>query len=320
MEHTTVDRFGREQRGLVTLAQWQQAGGSERGWYRAIRSGRLVAVHRGVARLPGAADSARARIHAALLAIDDAPTKAARPRAVASHTSAALLHAAEITETTVHLTLLRPGTRPNLDEVVLHRPTDAGSLAIVRADGLAATTPARTLLDCAAILGRPQLEGLLDTFLIAKLVSLGPLERLARAQRRQGKRGARVLAEVVAEAGRWAKPPDSVLEVAFADLIASHGLPLPIFHRVVSARGRSFELDFAYEGGLLPLDLEVDGWASHGSARAFDLNRERDAILQSAGWVVQRFTWFQVINQPDFVVGVVRDLLQRHGYIGLRGG
>jgi very-short-patch-repair endonuclease len=54
----------------------------------------------------------------------------------------------------------------------------------------------------------------------------------------------------------------------------------------------AYELDF----GLVDhnIDIEVDGWAFHSAPKRYEADRGRDAYLVGAGWVVLRFTWYQV--------------------------
>jgi very-short-patch-repair endonuclease len=108
----------------------------------------------------------------------------------------------------------------------------------------------------------------------------------------------------------WAladKPPDSVLEVAMARLLREHGLPPATFHHVVSTPGGRFELDFAFVGARL--GIEVDGWAHHGGRRAFEADRARDAYLAGVGWRVVRFTWYQVNARSGWVADRLRAAL-----------
>lgn len=56
--------------------------------------------------------------------------------------------------------------------------------------------------------------------------------------------------------------------------------------------------------------IELDGLATHGTARALraDLARQNFLVLQ--GWTVLRFTWADVLESPDLVVAAVREALR----------
>ena len=90
-------------------------------------------------------------------------------------------------------------------------------------------------------------------------------------------------------------------------LVKGCGLPVPAFHHVVVTAGGAYELDFAYVRERI--DVEVDGWATHGSRRAFEADRARDAYLTGAGWVVVRFTWFQVQHRGPWLAARLREVL-----------
>lgn len=256
--------------------------------------------------MPGAARSPQQDILAGVLG--------ACPVALASHTSAAFLYGAEVAGAKpVHVTVGDRSCGRHLAGVVVHRPRDGERLARATVQGIGATVPVRTVLDCGAVLARTDLGGVVEALLVRKVLGLDALERAVAERARSGRPGIAAVRAMLREYARWAKPPDSVLEVAFGSLLAEHGLPPAEFHRVVRVEGRTFELDFAYLGVPVSVNLEIDGWASHGSPAAFEANRERDAVLQRHGWVVQRFTWFQVMERPAWVAGTVRDLLAVHG-------
>ena len=80
---SNIDEFAAAHHGLVTMAVATDAGISRATWFRALADGRLVPVHRGVARLPGVAPTIEQAIHAAVLATG--------PGSLASHRTAARL-------------------------------------------------------------------------------------------------------------------------------------------------------------------------------------------------------------------------------------
>jgi len=48
--------------------------------------------------------------------------------------------------------------------------------------------------------------------------------------------------------------------------------------------------------------VEVDGFAYHSSREAFERDRRRDARLQAAGYRVVRFTYRQIVSDPDAAI------------------
>jgi very-short-patch-repair endonuclease len=62
----------------------------------------------------------------------------------------------------------------------------------------------------------------------------------------------------------------------------------------------------------LPLVVEVDGYAFHSDANAFETDRQRDFALTSTGLRVARITWKQLVHEPEVVLArLVQSLMQR---------
>lgn len=60
------------------------------------------------------------------------------------------------------------------------------------------------------------------------------------------------------------------------------------------------EIDFADPG--LKIAIEVDGRAFHSDRRSFERDRERQNMLVLRGWIVLRFTWERMVNDPEGVI------------------
>jgi very-short-patch-repair endonuclease len=57
------------------------------------------------------------------------------------------------------------------------------------------------------------------------------------------------------------------------------------------------------------LIVECDGFAAHGTRKAFEEYRARDRALQVAGWRVIRITWRQLMTEGGTIAGQMRTLL-----------
>ena len=90
-----------------------------------------------------------------------------------------------------------------------------------------------------------------------------------------------------------------------ARLLRSYGLPPAAFHHVVPEAHA--ELDFAYVDRRIA--IEVDGFEIHGTAPAMSADHDRHNRLVGAGWSVLRFTWYQVVRQPNRVAHRLSDVL-----------
>ncbi len=61
------------------------------------------------------------------------------------------------------------------------------------------------------------------------------------------------------------------------------------------------------------LALECDGRRAHLTERAFEEDRVRENDLKLDGWLVLRFTWRRLQEQPQAVVAEVRQALRTRG-------
>ena len=90
-----------------------------------------------------------------------------------------------------------------------------------------------------------------------------------------------------------ADPPQltrSELENRFIAFCARHEIPAPRTNRVVMG----YEVDaFWPEANLI---VELDGYAAHGTRRAFQADRERDRRLMAAGFRAVRLTLLDLAN------------------------
>ena len=211
---------------------------------------------------------------------------AAGPGAVLSHGSAAALWGIRDTSRT-RIDVITPRTlhaRPALRPHCAVLPTDE----MTTKDGIPVTTPARTLLDLAAILDRRALERAFNEAEVRRLTSPAPLETLI--ARHPGKRGATNLRTLLLDAGR--STTRSELEARFLSLLDAHDLPHPETNVVIEG----IEVDAVWrEQGVI---VELDGYAFHGTRAAFESDRARDRRLTARGWRVIRITWRDLCERP----------------------
>jgi very-short-patch-repair endonuclease len=195
--------------------------------------------------------------------------------------------------------------RPGL---IVHRVDRNLLRDIVNIAAIPATSPRRTLLELAA--HHPnKLDGALNQCLLRRLVDDREMWLFLEESWTFGRRGIARLRRAVME--RTDGPGSrSALEVAMKRLLISRGLPEPKREfRVKLPNGVAIHNDFAYPAALLA--IETDGYAWHSSPKAFERDRERDALLQSIGWSVLRFTWAQIKWRPDYVASTIRAHLAR---------
>jgi very-short-patch-repair endonuclease len=274
----------RRQHGVITAAQLSAAGVGRNAVGTRVRQGGLRRAYRGVY-LVGPVDAPLAREAAALLACG--------PGAVLSHRSAAVLWGMIAPAGgPVDVTVRRTGrSRAGLR---VHRTAVLDDRAIGRRDGLAVTSPERTLLDLGASTALNELERAVEEAQVLRLVDRSTL-RLAAAGRHLG------ASRLRAALGRHDQPrvTRSEAERRLLALIDQAGLHEP----VTNARLGRYEVDFLWRAERLV--VEVDGWAFHGTRGAFERDRRRDADLQLAGYRVLRVTWRRLVAQPLAVAALL---------------
>ena len=287
--------------GLVSLEAWRSFGRSERAFYRAIHSGRLVALLPRVAALPGRTIGVIERISAGVLSFG--------PDVVVSHRSGTFLWDVDIEGAApVDLITWRRNPRTIEPGYRIHRPRDAAGPRFALHRGLPVTTPARTLLDLGAV-APGAVPDALEAMLAKGLVTARSVAHALERHRRPGRAGVTALANALADLPL--SVPDSVLESAMARVFAEAGLGGWRFHAVVEG----FEVDFCFAAEKLI--VEVDGWTWHGADRArWEDDRARDMILTAAGWLVVRVTWRMVTRQPGLVDARLRATLAHRRVAG----
>lgn len=226
---------------------------------------------------------------------------AAGPDAVLSHGSAAALWGMRgklpgpTHVTSPRKLSARPGLVPHClpfasDEVTTH-------------DGIPTTAPGRTLFDIAHGLRPHELERAMRE---AEYLRLGGGPSLtALAERYRGRTGMRAVRRLL-DAGWSASPTRSELEARFRIFIDEHYLPCPERNALIDLGTGRIEVDFLWRSARLV--VELDGYAAHGTRRAFEDDRERDRLLQLAGFRVVRVTWHQLHRNRSALATDLRSL------------
>jgi very-short-patch-repair endonuclease len=234
----------------------------------------------------GPLDAPHADLMAAVLAVGDG--------ALASHESAGRLwsirpRSADPTEVTV---VGRDARGPQA--VRVHRVRQLHPADATRHEGVPVTSPARTLLDLAAILPPKELARAIDEAMVNRLVTAHSLnEQFSRYPRH---RGVTSLKQATTTQPAHTR---SEAERRLLELIRAARLPEPR----TNARVGPYEVDFLWPEASLV--VEVDGYAFHSTRSAFERDRRRDADLQTAGCRVLRVTWKQIEDEPEALVASV---------------
>ena len=96
------------------------------------------------------------------------------------------------------------------------------------------------------------------------------------------------------------EPTRSHLERLFLNLVRRAGIPRP----EVNVKVGPYTVDFLWRTECLI--VETDGYEFHSSRASFERDRARDRYLQAHGFVVLRFTYREVTDDPEAVVTSLR--------------
>jgi very-short-patch-repair endonuclease len=250
----------------------------------AVRRGEVVRLGRGLYALP---DLPPARL------------VAAQARGVLSHTSAATWRRMPqvFPPTDVHVSVPHGSRPPRIDDVRYHWCTMPPPDII---DGV--TDPVRTVLDSAGLLPFREALAVADSALRLDLVGEEELVREAAARKGPASAGGR---RVAAAASADAANP---FESALRGTLLEAGLVLVPQVEIVTA-GLRARADLAEPRSRLV--VEGDSFTHHGTRAGFTRDCRRYDELVRARWTVLRFTWEQVMFEPDWVAAVTAEVLGR---------
>jgi very-short-patch-repair endonuclease/predicted transcriptional regulator of viral defense system len=287
-----IAALAKPQHGVVARGQLVDLGLGRGAIEHRVRCGRLHPLHRGVFAVGHRAVSRDAAWLAAVLAAGDGA-------ALSYRSAAALWGIRQSGRARVEVSV--PRHRRSSARLELHWvPMQPDEITSER--GIPVTTPARTLFDLAAVVSEEQLERAFDEAEVRRLTSPTSLDALL--ARYPGRKGAPAIRKVLAKhAAVGQTVTRSELERRFLSLVDASGLPRPRMNRA----GDQGELDATWHDERLV--VELDGFAVHGTRRAFEDDRARDRALQVAGWRVVRITWRQLRDEPDTIAVQLSALL-----------
>lgn len=177
--------------------------------------------------------------------------------------------------------------------ICVHRARRIDPRDVTELDGVPISTPPFALLEIASELSMDLLERAFDDGLTSRVMSLAAAQdTLARHRDRRGARRFALLAHPEHEF----QITRSQAEQLMKRLVQKSGLMPTRFNW---RQGRIFP-DLMYEAEKVI--VEIDGYRTHGTRRAFESDRARDAKLAAQGWLVLRFTWRQLTNEPELVI------------------
>lgn len=287
------------QHGVVAREQLRGIGLRDGAIEHRLRLGRLHRVHEGVYAVGHRRLTLRGRWKAATLAF--------HPNGVLSHRSAAALWG-----------IRHPGAGPihvttsvkaaPVGNVRRHSSKLLPPDEVTEVDGIPVTIVPRTILDLAAEAPYAVEAALREAEHLRLWDRLSLPDLLRRYPGRRGIRSVRAAIERVAESSGRVR---SRLEERFLVFLDRHSLPRPRLNAWLEAGGRRYQVDCLWPEARLI--VELDGWESHGTRRAFQADRSRDRRLAAAGYRLTRITWVQLGDEPTAIARDLRHLLRPRG-------
>lgn len=289
-----IARLAERQHGVVSIEQLLATGLGHGAIKYRMRCGRLHRLYRGVYAVGHRRLSREGRWLAAVLALG--------PGAALSHSSAAALRDLRRSDAAqIHVTVPSGAGRLKRRGIVVHRSRTLRADDVQTIDGIPVTTVARTLLDLAGRLADGPLERVVERAQTLRWFDARAVSTVI--ERAPTRPGATKLARVIARIADEPVLTRSQLEIRMRDLLDAHDLERPAVNAFVDGR----EVDFLWR--RLRLIVETDGHETHGTRSAFERDRARDARLTMLGYRVVRFTYRQVVYEPDGVAATLRGLI-----------
>ena len=245
--------------------------------------------------------------------IDDAAAHVLdiKPSARISHATAAAIHHFDTFDKVdfpFHITLRR-GTFATRLGVVVHTSDEWTLEDRVVIDGVAVTSPVRTIIDLARRESAARLTAVIDGAFRDRLITEELQLRRIAELRSQGRYGIPKLLAVI-EGVEATRGGHSWLERRYLQLTAAAGLPRPETQRHLGrADGRLIRVDCYYPDA--DLVVELLGYRWHRTRTQMQRDAERVNRLSLDGRLVLQFTYDQVTLGPQIVVATVIEATTR---------
>jgi very-short-patch-repair endonuclease len=304
-----ISAVATEQGGVISIDQLRAAGLTRQAASYRRKASRLHRVHRGVYSVGHEAIEWQSRLRAAVLACGSG--------SAISHLSAAALWGLRDIRPAVIDVIVPCETGRKIDGIRARRCRYPTPEELIIWAGIHCTTPSRTLVDLAGVLGRASLRRAVEQAAVLGLLDLAVLDlAIAQAKGRRGVRGLKtILAPWQTNDGRIPRLR-SLLEARLFPALVEAGLPCPRCNVALKIDGHPLEVDLLWEAERLV--IETDGEETHGTRAAFQRDRWRDQVLAAGGYRVARVTWNQLSDEPDAVVARIRRMLRPNGRSGNR--
>lgn len=286
------------QHGHVSRTQALGLGMTPRMITQRTVNGRWEQVTGRVFRLCGAPRSWQGRLLAAVLDAGDGAVATGR-------SGAALWRIAGYGMREPEVLVARPGDhRPPLG--LLHETRYLPPVHVTAQQGVPVVTPARLMVELAAIERPQRLERAIDNAIAASILTPEALASAVAELCHRGRKGSTVLKALALEILPGYVPPASELEARFRDLVRTAGIrDEMVLQANVGGEEWIGRVDVLFPSARLIVELDSRRWHTSRMARESDLRRTNR--LEIVGWRVLQITWRRLMDDP---VGIVHELRQ----------
>ena len=306
---TILARRASAQHGVFTTADALAAGLTKRQIDRFVARGAYVPIYKGVyGHAPAPHTLEMYQVAACFWAGDGSAL---------SHRSALAEFAlADVLSDVIEVTT--PARRCHDAEIIVHRTNYLPAHHVVRRRGRPFTDVARTLFDAGYVVSRRVLSRAIDQAIQRRLTTTKELWGRLAEHGGRGRRGCGYLRKALEERDPLNDKTQSTLESLMVRVVWSGALPRPVAQYSIRFAGGRRRVDFAYPD--VKLGIEADGWRDHGVFEAFDADRHKDADVAALGWLILRFTWRQLREEPDWVVESIEQVYNQRLALSLVAG
>jgi hypothetical protein len=290
------------QLGTFSRRQAHAAGISDRQLRGRVQSGFLEQIGAHAFRLIGAEHGLLGDLRAVMLDIGE-PCWASGPTASAMHGFDGFN-----LRRPLHVTVLRDRNVRRLGTVV-HTTMYLPPIDRETRDGVAVTSPTRTIIDLAGYETAGRLAAAMDSAFRDGLSSEDLLHRRIAELRGRGRFGIPRLLGVL-EGQEITRGGHSWLEREFLRLLAAAGLPKPLCQQILTKAGdRLVRVDCRFPGTNVVVELL--GYRFHRTKQMLARDTERLNALVLDGFAPFQFTYEQVVGDVETVIATVRTALRR---------
>ena len=293
-----LNAVARDQRGVFTMAQAIACGFPRSTVVSRTARGSYEAIHPGVYGVSGSEDSWHRRLVASVFA-------AGEPSAASHRTAAYLWEMTSTRPDEIEVTSRRHRRRVRSDMMV-HESKDLRASDVVLVDRVPVTSAVRTVVDLGASAPPWMVERCLDSGLRGNLFTAWQVRCFIARVARPGRNGIGTIRPLVEERLAWETITDSDLEDLFRAVIRRLPFPMPdpqfkVFRPDGGFVGR---YDFAYPQRCALIETDSEGF--HMDPVSFQRDRQKQNEAHALGWTVYRFTWRQLIDDPESVRTIIR--------------